>query len=228
MVYERRFDFFFAAMIRFEPIQPLGVTMNAKTIYDPENILATWKVDPELKSWQKQSPNGRFEIRYSVGGCQPIEPYSLEFGKAEIYDTTTDQLEAVLVRDHYTEPTFDWFTRDEQCILIWASTYLRGYEVVDLENQSLMHVEINKDEEFIWLECLISPSQTKIAVTGCYWVCPYELKVFDLPNLKNEDIQETGFNELAATSYESGKLSWIDDQTVVTIDDDKEINRLTL
>ncbi len=214
-------------MIRLNRIQSFGVTMNAKTIYDPENLLATWKADPEFEPWQKQSPNGRFEIRYFVGACQPVEKYSLEIGKAEIYDATTD-LVAVLVRDHYTEPTFDWFIRDEQCILIWASTYLKGYEVLDLENQSLMHVEINEDEEFIWVECLISPSQTKIAVTGCYWACPYELKVFDLSNLKNVDLQETGFNELAAIPYESGKLSWIDDQTVVTIDDDKETSRLTI
>lgn len=105
---------------------------------------------------------------------------------------------------------------------------MTGYEVLDLENQSLMHVEINEDEEFIWCECLISPSQTKIAVAGCCWACPYELRVFDLSNLKNEDLQQTGLNELATILLAPGKLSWINDQTVVTIDDDKETSRLTV
>jgi len=120
-------------------------------LYDPNNHLADWKADSEIEPLVIRSPSGRFEIRYQVGRCHPPGKNGLDFGKAEIYDVEKKSLEAILVRDHYTEPAFDWVTRDGNCILIWASTYLKGFEVIDLNQKSLKHVEINCRRRRVYL-----------------------------------------------------------------------------
>ena len=39
------------------------------------------------------------------------------------------------------------------------------------------------DDPFIWTSIYISPDKTKLAVTGCYFACPYEFVVYDCSNI---------------------------------------------
>ena len=56
-----------------------------------------------------------------------------------------------------------------------------GQTIVDMNNRQL-YSYYSPEEPFIWQSIFPSPDKNKIAVDGCYWACPNELRIYDITN----------------------------------------------
>lgn len=74
-----------------------------------------------------------------------------------------------------------WFTKNNNDYLILPEAF-QGYSVFDVQNRRL-HSFYSSNDPFIWISVLPSPDGNKIAVDGCYWACPNELRIYDTTNL---------------------------------------------
>ena len=74
-----------------------------------------------------------------------------------------------------------WLTRDATEYLIFAETLCGGQSVIDLTHRILESYTTSGDG-FIWTDFYPSPDKTKLAVVGCFWACPYEIKIYDFSN----------------------------------------------
>lgn len=116
---------------------------------------------------------------------------------------------ARLFRDHYTKPVFVWLRREKGPILVWASTYLYGYDVLDLGAGTLQHVVEREGEDFIWTGVSLAPNQQLLAIDGCYWACPYSIRILHV----GERLLSLPFREITLFQRQDGELQWTSDRT---------------
>lgn len=168
------------------------------------------------------SPDDRFELRYTVR--QKKSAYGEQVGCGEIIDRQTGCVVACMLRDNYTEPMFAWLRNPTGPVLIWASTYEYGYEIVDLGRHTLVHITESDGHDFIWTDCALSPDQTHLAVSGCHWACPYEIRILQIygspPILP--------LPEVARFHLPEGNLSWLDENTLCVTNDNEQQVRLSI
>ena len=182
--------------------------------YEPktDSFSADWELPTKHateESLRVRSPGDKYELVYEfkcTGGERPQE-----VGRCEITEVETGVVKAILFRDHYTEPAFSWIVDDANCILFWASTYCQGYEVIDFVKHELTHVEDGDNEDFIVLQAALSPDKNQLAVSGCHWACPYEIKILDVRRPLMLPL-----NVIASFDYEEGELVWTGARTVST------------
>jgi hypothetical protein len=160
--------------------------------------------------WRQVSPCGQFEMAYLVCQTQAI-PWP-EAGVCEITRLADNQIVARLFRDHHTPPQYVWLSRNPGPILIWASTYCYGYEVVDFGRHELHHIEENPGEDFIWTGVSLSPDQQLLAIEGCYWACPYQIRILDV----RECSRGLAFPEVGLFQQMPGTLQWTSNLTLQT------------
>jgi len=86
-----------------------------------------------------------------------------------------------------------------------------GQTVIDLTNRQMASYSPDEDG-YIWTEHHLSPDKNILAVIGCFWACPYTLRLykFDSPlDLPLDEIQEidliNGYTQF---------VDWIDIQTI--------------
>jgi hypothetical protein len=65
------------------------------------------------------------------------------------------------------------------------------------------------DDEFIWADRHAAPGQRRLAVIGCYWACPYELRVYDCAQPLSLPLPTIQTVALLANNEAFG--GWIDD-----------------
>ncbi len=176
-----------------------------------------WDGGTAICTEEWSSPDGRYAMRYEVRACAGGE----EIGCCLIYDNQSKLLVARLVRDNYTPPQFTWLQRPSGLILIWASTYEYGYEIVHFGTHSLVHVEDSDGRDFIWTDCKLSPDENRLAVGGCYWACPYEIRILDV----SADPPFFPLKELVSLPMSEGKLSWIDHETLAEVKGEMAFSR---
>lgn len=70
-----------------------------------------------------------------------------------------------------------WISRDGHDYLLCAED-LEGQTVIDLTDGKIAGFT-SRDDGFIWAEFHPSPNQTRLAIVGCCWACPYEIVVYD-------------------------------------------------
>ena len=71
---------------------------------------------------------------------------------------------------------------------------LYGYSVLDIESREKMQFFPEKslnsgadNETFIWTDIEYNPISNVLAVTGCYWACPYNVHLFTFDNPMSEN-----------------------------------------
>ena len=188
--------------------------MNQPLRYEPktDSFSADWELPTKHATEELlrvRSPGDKYELVYEfkyTGGERPQE-----VGRCEITEVETGVVKAVLFRDHYTEPAFSWIVDDENYLLFWASTYCEGYELLDFIKHELVHVEEDENEAFICLYTALSPDKNHLAVSGCYWACPYEIKILDVRRPLQLPLKS-----IADFPMTDGDMEWIDTKTVVT------------
>ena len=74
---------------------------------------------------------------------------------------------------------------------------------------------------FIWTDCVLSPDEKRLAIDGCHWACPYEIRIFDV----SSDPPAFPLRELAVFPLVGGRLRWIDNETIGEFKEYQELSR---
>lgn len=103
----------------------------------------------------------------------------------------------------------------------------QGQSVFDVSENRLYSFYSSKDP-FIWLGVFPSPDANRVAVDGCYWGCPNELRVFDISEITKLPYpmiyQEHNFDQNNKCVFES----WSDNNTLVVCRNEKEIAKIEI
>lgn len=74
-----------------------------------------------------------------------------------------------------------WIYKDKKDYLLLPE-FQGGQSIFDVSEKKLYSFYSEKDP-FVWTSIFISPDKTKLAVTGCYKACPFEIVIYDCTNL---------------------------------------------
>lgn len=178
------------------------------------------KIRTELKNDFNNYINHKIDINTVV--MSPSYQFRLEFSeysfkaknisnvvKVEIYNHFTNELIFDFLIN-YTRFFYGWVNSNDNEYLICAEDIYGGQTVIDLTNQKMEGYSPNK-EGFIWTEFHLSPDGTKLATIGCYWACPYDLKIYDFRNPLTLPLKEIYESELRGNEE---IVAWIDNETL--------------
>lgn len=99
---------------------------------------------------------------------------------------------------------------------------LYGYSVIDIKEGWMMQfypeISLNGEETFIWTGVEYNPATNVIAVSGCYWACPYSTHLFTFDDPMEEgqtyiDLAECfdggydSYSDVDFKGWENGDLS---------------------
>jgi hypothetical protein len=108
---------------------------------------------------------------------------------------------------------YSWLLKDNKEYLICAEDIFGGQTVIDLDNAKLEGYSPN-EEGFIWTSFHLSPDGKTLATIGCYWACPYIIKLFDFSDPMALPLKE--IKEIELLDNDEIILAWIDNQTFKT------------
>ncbi|MGB4811819.1 MAG: hypothetical protein WBP13_04980 [Methylophilaceae bacterium] len=177
-----------------------------------DQLRADLKKDFEENTFQKNdvetflSPSKQF--RLDVTNFESKEP-NLGLTKVEIFD---QNLNEKLFDFFINESPFfyGWVTSNKMDYLICAENIFGGQTVIDLTHRKMAGYSPNEDG-FIWTEFHLSPDGKTLATIGCYWACPYVIKLFDFSNPLNLPLTE--IKEIRLMDEEI-TLVWLDNDTL--------------
>lgn len=135
----------------------------------PENIVAN---DMEII----YSPSNKYYITITKYKANH-KIYTL----GSVYLNSNNELISEIQRDYATFP------------LVFIENHANGHDYLvcseDTQGQTVVELDTGKKASwvptlagFCWVDMTPSPSGNLIAVDGCYWACPYEIKIFDFSN----------------------------------------------
>ena len=171
------------------------------------------KKDFNEKTFQKgdfetfQSPSGQFRIDATNYWLK--EPV-WDLTKVEIYD---QKINEKILDFFINESRFfhGWVTAKNIDYLICAEDIFGGQTVVDLTNRQMKGYSPNEDG-FIWTDFHLSPDSKTLATIGCYWACPYVIKLFDFSDPLNLPLAE--IREIELLDNDEIILGWVDNETL--------------
>ena len=178
-----------------------------------EKIRAEIKKDFDEQTFQKGdfetfiSPSNKF--RLDTTNFWLKEP-NWDLTKVEVYEQVSNEK----VLDFFVNENrffHGWVTKNNIDYLICEEDIFGGQTVVDLTNRKIVGYSPNEDG-FIWTDFHLSPDGKTLATIGCYWACPYVIKLFDfadpmtLPLTEIKEIQLLQNNEIIT--------SWLDNDTI--------------
>jgi hypothetical protein len=108
-----------------------------------------------------------------------------------------------------------WLINDGKTYLL-LSEDLQGKSIFDLESREFYSYSF-EDDEFIWCEYSPSPDGKYLAVIGCYWACPYEIRVFDTSVPTSYP-----YEELYRQDTFQEKIEWLDNDAFKIIGNNDE------
>lgn len=123
-----------------------------------------------------ESPSGRWGVRVER---YKTKPGFWDYTKGIIYDKQTGQ-EVVSAYRNYGTFFHQWIVKDDHEYLMCSENYM-GQSCVDPESKIIVssHPQ-SKENGFCWSgPWSLSPDGKIIAVCGCYWGAPYEVRFFD-------------------------------------------------
>ncbi len=184
-----------------------------KQYFDPESFT-------EGNKETSDSTTGNFRIEF-INYHRSKSVVNWNITKIDIFDTRQDEI------------IFSFFCNDDQFFYSWLETngveYLicaedlfGGQTVVDLTNKKMSGYSPGEDG-FIWTDFHLSPDGKTLATIGCYWACPYVIKLFDFTNPLNLPLTE--LQEIELLGNDEIILGWADNENLKTkgIKKEKEI-----
>jgi hypothetical protein len=153
------------------------------------------------------SPSKQF--RLDTTNYWQKEP-SWDLTKVEIYD---QELNEKIFGFFVNESRFfyGWLTADGVDYLICAEDIFGGQTVVDLTNRKMNGYSPNENG-FIWTDFHLSPDGKTLATIGCYWACPYVIKLFDFSDPLNLPLRE--IKEIDLLDNDEIIVGWLDKETL--------------
>jgi hypothetical protein len=129
------------------------------------------------------SPSGKYKLTIqdyntskATGKC------SWNYTRGIVTDVETGEVLGDVKRN-YSRFWHLWLVQEEKEYLLCGESY-QGYGVVDPQEKTVQH-HLPKEAEEGNGFCFSEVKQTasdKIMVHGCYWACPYEVRIYDVSN----------------------------------------------
>jgi len=157
------------------------------------------------------SPDNKYTLiidRYWTG------PGSWEYTKGTVKNTATGKVITEVHRNYHTFWS-SWVLghKDGHDYLLCGEDY-QGQTVIRLdtgERKDYLSEHANKGWGFCWVDAKLSPDGSKLAAYGCYWACPWEVKVVDFTK-PLESLELLGFSD--CNDNIDDLVSWNDDGTI--------------
>ena len=105
-----------------------------------------------------------------------------------------------------------WMNLNETDYLVCAEILCGGQTVIDLTNRKMASYADGTDG-FIWAQFFPSPDSKTLAVVGCFWACPYEIKIYDFSEPMNLPLRELRSIDLINDETID---RWLDNKSFVT------------
>ncbi len=180
-----------------------------------EKLRADIKKDFDEKAFTK----GDFESSIS-----PSQNFRLEATNYWSKDPDWDLTKVELYNQKTNGKLFDFFINESQFFYSWltkgsneyficAENVFGGQTVIDLTNLEMASYSPNEDG-FIWTNFHLSPDGNTLATIGCYWACPFVIKLFDFSNPLTSPLKE--INEIDLIGNDEVITGWQDSETFIT------------
>lgn len=155
------------------------------------------------------SGSGNFRLKATTLSS---ENSTAEFTHVELFcNNTQDKL-------------FDFFTNESRFFYGWAKTgnteyficaedAFGGQTVINLSTREMASYSPGEDG-FILVDFHFSPDGKTLAVIGCYWACPYVIRIFDFSDPLNLPLKET--REIGLLDNDEIIVEWLDNESFRT------------
>lgn len=180
------------------------IRTDIKTYFDPSNII-------EGSAESVLSPSGNYRLdTSSFNQTKPNCNWTVT--KVEISEAKSNDV------------AFSFFCNDDQFFYSWlnhgdteyficAEDIFGGQTIIDLTNKQMESYSPNEDG-FIWTDFHLSPDGKYLATIGCYWACPFVIKLFDFSNPLILPLKE--ISEIDLIGNDEVITGWQDNDTLVT------------
>ncbi|MFT5820057.1 MAG: hypothetical protein ACI8ZM_001291 [Crocinitomix sp.] len=173
-----------------------------KTFFDPKGL--------EKESEESfESPNGKYRLETS-NYWQDKEDVNWDVTKVEIYNNKSQEK----IFDFFgNDGRFfhQWLNKNGVEFLICAEDLFGGQTVIDLTNRRMESFSPDEDG-FIWTNFHLSPDGKTLATIGCYWACPYLIKIYDFQEPLILPLTE--LNEIELLDADEIITGWLDNETL--------------
>lgn len=106
---------------------------------------------------------------------------------------------------------YGWLLNTGIEYLICAEDIYGGQTVADLTNIKIAGYSPNENG-FIWTDFYLSPDGKTLATIGCYWACPFVIKLFDFSDPMILPLTE--IKEIALLGNDEIIVGWLDNETL--------------
>ena len=175
-----------------------------KKFFDPKKII-------EGSRSSSISPTGSYKVE-TVGYLQSKPDVNWTVTKVRVFDNQSNELMFEFFTDYHSF-FHEWLTDENMEYLVGGEVLCGGQTVIDLSSKKMKSYSPLEDG-FIWSDFYFSPSGDSLAVIGCFWACPYEVRVYDFSNPLVLPLPEIKAVSLADSELDS--IEWIDNYNFKT------------
>jgi hypothetical protein len=180
------------------------IRADIKDYFDPTNLI-------ECSVERSISPSGNYRLATS-SFSQTKPNCNWVVTKVEIFENKLSEI------------VFSFFCNDDQFFYSWleqadteyficAEDIFGGQTIIDLTSKK-MESYSPKEDGFIWTDFYLSPDGKYLATIGCYWACPFIIKLFDFTNPLSLPLTE--LREIALLDNDEIILGWTNNETIRT------------
>ena len=170
-----------------------------KKYFDPKQII-------EGSQSSSISSTGRYKLE-TVGYRQRKPDVNWTVTKVKIYDNQSSDLAFEFFTDYHSF-FHKWLVIRELEYLVGGEVLCGGQTTINLSSGE-MESYCPADDGFIWSDFYLSPSGNRLAVIGCHWACPYEVRIYDFSNPLALPLPEV--KTVSLDDSELDYIEWTDD-----------------
>ncbi len=131
--------------------------------------------------------------------------------KVHVFDNETEEnLFSFFV--NWDQLFYSWIIKDNVDYLICAEDIYGGQTIIDLTNRKMESYSPGEDG-FIGTDYYLSPNSNILGIAGCYWACPYVLKLYHFDDPMQLPLTE--FYEIDLTENLRDTISWVDNEALL-------------
>ena len=174
---------------------------------------------PELELVQnmtvRTSPSGKFSVRTRVYRDEGVGTDGVRFQHTYLRSMVQSGKDEVFSYNGCVHDFVFWIEDQKGKSFLLCTEHYQGYGVLALDTlEYKFHFpdEGVEGSAFIWTKCFLSSNSKYLAVDGCVWGGPYQIKVFDV-----ENIMSLPYQEVLETDFEfwyDSIVGWADNQTL--------------
>ncbi len=156
-----------------------------------------------------QSPSKSYRIE-SKAYKQTKENCNWNVAQVDLIKSSNNEL----LRQFYVNDSrypHEWIEKDGKEYLFCPEDLYGGQTLVDLELNQMASYSPGEDG-FISMEFYLSPNACKLAIVGCVWSCPYELRIYDFANPMHLPWREIA--TINIDEYDDQTILWVDNETI--------------